>query len=253
MTSAQCIPSGTRRFLAKTGCVALLLSAAGCSFEPTLIRPRELSSPYKATQVWAIAPFANESGVSTVNTYRVADLFAQQVQQVDGIHAIPVNRVVAAMRANEIDMIATPADAVRLINALNVDAIVVGTVTVWDPYPPPTLGMAVQLFSGEPFAADSPFDPHELVRSPNGDIAPSELNPAKAGAQAAGVFDSRNNQTLAWVEQFAAGRTLPDGAYGKDVFLVNMQLYTQFVSFRLLHDLLADERAQRQPVYASQR
>ena len=157
------------------------------------------------------------------------------------------------MRANGIDMIATPADAVRLINALNVDAIVVGTVTVWDPYPPPTLGLAVQLFSGGPLAAGSPFDPHELVRAPIGDVAPRELNPAKAGAQAAGVFDSRNGQTLIWLEQFAEGRTLPDGAFGTEVYLVDMQLYTQFVSFRLLHDLLADEWAQRQPVLASPR
>ncbi len=49
----------------------------------------------------------------------------------------------------------------------------------------------------------------------------------------------------------AAGRSEPDGPFGSDVYLVSMQLYTQFVSYRLIHDLLAWEQARLMPVAAN--
>ncbi|MHC4082329.1 MAG: hypothetical protein ACYTGY_05415 [Planctomycetota bacterium] len=233
------MPSGNYRgsvswvaWLAAAVLIGLL--ANGCS---RLKQPDVLVSPHEGVQLWAVAPFANESGVSAVDAYRVADLFTQQLQQVDGINTVPVNRVVLAMRHANLVAVGSSADAMQLIQLLDVDALVVGTVTAWQPYPPPTMGMAVLLFAGGGERA-SGVDPRELVRAPSGNVAPGELGPPGAIAQAAGVFDSRNNQTLAWLEAFASGRTEPDEPFGADVYLVDMELYTQFVSYRLIHDLL---------------
>ncbi len=251
MTSAQLFSSGTGRFLARM-CSTLVvlgaLGASGCFLRPQLQKPIRLSSAHDGVQLWAVVPFANESGVSTVNTYRVADLFTQELQQVHGINTVPVNRVVAAMRASNIPSVATPAEAMQLIRTLEVDAIVVGTISAWDPYPPPTLGMAVQVFGAAAGNRGRDIDPRDLVRASHADVAIGELGPTGARAQAAGVFDSRNHQTLAWLQQYATGRTEPDGAYGTEIYLMDMQLYTQFVSFRLTHDLLAYEWSRRQPV-----
>ena len=136
-----------------------------------------------------------------------------------------------------------------LIDALGVDALVVGSVTAYDPYPPPTLGMAVQVFAAGSRRGGSSIDPQALIRSSRGyEAAPGDLgNPLRATAQAAGVFAARNHNTLAQLKEYATGRVEPDEAFGNDVYLNDMELYTQFVSFRLIHDLLAFERARHQP------
>jgi hypothetical protein len=54
------------------------------------------------------------------------------------------------------------------------------------------------------------------------------------------------------LQTYAAGRTEPDTAYGSDIYLVDMDLYTQFVCFRLLQDLLAHEYARVPPPMADE-
>jgi hypothetical protein len=230
--------------------VAAIVAVTGCG--PRLQRPELLADLVQPGRVWAVAPFANESGVSAVNTERVADLFTQQLQQVLGVDTVPVNRVILAMRGLDMPAITSAADARRLLFALEVDVIVVGTVTAYDPYPPPTLGAAVQAFTRHgsvPVAGIS--DLNELVRSPSGadmDVAMGATGAMAASAQAAGIFDASSHQTLAWLESFAKGRTEPGSAFGTDIYLVSMELYTQFVSYRLIHDLLAWEQFQQQPL-----
>jgi hypothetical protein len=178
-----------------------------------------------------------------VDTARVADAFREELEQVRGIDTVAVNRVLASMRSLNMTAIASPDDAQRLIELLGVDALVVGTVTVWDPYPPPSTGMAVQVIEGTRFTQRT-LDPHELQRARTGDeVIPRHTGGGRATAQATGVFDSRNNIVLAQLDDYATGRTEPNEAFGADVYLMNMDLYTKFVSYRLIHDLLAFEKA----------
>ena len=249
MTSAQLMPSGAGRRVAAAALACSVVSgwavAGGCTAK-RLIPPIVLAGPH---QLWAVAPFANESGVSTVDTHRMADLFTQELQGVVGIDTIPVNRVIFAMRNIGMTAVTSPAEARLLARTLGADAIVVGTVTAYDPYPPPTLGAAVQLFAPDPRGSVMDLDPKELTRAPRDPFAAAgQVGPVTAIAQAAGVFDASNHQTLAWLERYAAGRTKPDTAFGPDIYLMSMELYTQFVSFRLIHDLLHDEWARQTPL-----
>ena len=66
-------------------------------------------------------------------------------------------------------------------------------------------------------------------------------------AQAAGVFEASNHQVLTWLDEDSTGRSEPGSPYGKDVYLVSMELYTQFVAYRLIHDLLAHEQTRIAP------
>lgn len=233
--------------------LALLLLAAGCAAEPALEQPVTLVSPYERPQLWAVAPFANESGVSIVRGDRVADLFAQQAEEIRGIDVIPVNRVLLAMRRLEMPSIATPSDATHLMNVLGVDGLIVGTVTTYNPYQPPALGAAVQLYRAAQ-RSRSDLDPVALTRAARDDVRPGAMRDRGNGgdrgrpaAQASGVFDASNHQVLRWLDEYSVGRVEPDGAYGPRIYLVNMELYTQFVAFRLMHDLLAHERPAQQP------
>ena len=224
----------------------LFLLTGGCSIR-TLRSPNALVAPYKETRLWAVVPFANESGVSIVDPYRSAELFTREVQQVHGLNAVPANRVIAAMRKQEIQSVNSVADAMQLANMLNVDGIVVGTISDYEPYPPLTLGIKVQLFDVKHNRIRN-FDPQKLTRSPRGTASPEELGHSGPVAQAAGVFDSTNHQTLSQLQKYSKGRYDPQGAFGKDIYLVRMELYTQFVSYRLIQDLLLSERERLMPV-----
>ncbi len=248
MTSAQSMPPATGSRSHAVMLWATLVCASllhGCSAR--LKPPTVLAAPYQNQQLWAVLPFANESGVSIVDPYHTADRFTQELQQVRGIDTVPVNRVIVAMRQLGMRGANSAADVRQLANVLDVDGIVIGTVTAYDPYPPLTLGAAVQLFQTNRNHPDG-FDPRELTRSPRGTVSPNEMATDGPVAQAAGVFDAANHQTLAWLKDFTTGRSEPQGAYGRDIYLVSMDLYTQFVSFRLIHDLLQSEQARLMPM-----
>ncbi len=228
----------------------MLASAGGCQRgrEPRLDEPSRLVLHAESPKVWAVVPPLNEAGVSAVDVYRVADMFTKEVEQIDGVATLPVNRVIAAKRELEIEAVTTIGEARTLMRVLDADGLIVGTVTAYNPYDPPVLGMAVQLFTDDTRTAGEMLDAHELVRSPTDDgVGITEMAETAPIAQASGVFDASNHQTLAWLREYAEGRTTPDSAYGRRIYLVRMELYTQFVSYRLLRDLLNAEHARRQP------
>jgi len=231
--------------------VVLITFASSACSGPRLTRPATLSAPYESEQLWAIAPPLNESGVSVVDTARIADAFQRETQQVEGIDTLPVNRVINAMRLLGIKAVTSHADALTLLNALDADGLIVGTVTAYDPYRPMTLGVNVQLYR-----RDRPgyggVDARQITRATSGHAAPGEMGPPRPVAQAAGVFDAKNHGTLRWLEAYAAGRNEPDGAYGKEIYLVSMDLYTEFVCHRLLVDLLENERSRLTPMERNQ-
>ncbi len=258
MTSAQLMSPGTARLAVLLGLFVVLFGftpPSGCTNRGRLITPTGLSSPVGHTRLWAVVPFTNESGVSTVDSFRVADAFTQQLEQVRGIDTLAVNRVVHAMRAAEIVAVGTPTEAILLMESLQVDAIVVGTITAFDPYPPPTLGMAIQVFTRDSGRSGQSLDTQALTRAPTDDtVAMGTVGALQATAQAAGVFDARNHTTLGLLKKYAAGRTTPDSPFGNEVYLMDIELYTQFVSYWLIHDLLNFERSRLSPVAdASQR
>ncbi|MEY2794869.1 MAG: hypothetical protein RIR10_585, partial [Planctomycetota bacterium] len=73
------------------------VSLVGCA--KPLARPIVLTAPYDTERVWAIVPFANESGVSQVDVMAVADKFVSEVEGVEGLRCLPLNRTLAAMKS----------------------------------------------------------------------------------------------------------------------------------------------------------
>ena len=217
-----------------------------CTAQQELVPPLMLEAPYESPRLWAVAPFVNETGFAGIETNHLTDLFIEQAQQVYGIDTVPLNRVIGAMRTIELPEIRTAADAHRLMNGLGVDGLIVGTVTAYDPYQPPKLGAAIQLFMNPDRFRNGQFDPNALYNESTGQANISDPSLHLPVAQAAGVFDASNHLTKYWIADYAKGRTTPESAYGNDIYLVSMDLYTQFVSFRLLNDLLLAERARVQ-------
>lgn len=74
---------------------------------------------------------------------------AKVVEEADGLSCVAVNRTLAAMQSLRLPAVTSDQDAARLCAALGVDGLLIGTITLWDPYPPPKEGLAVQLYLRE--------------------------------------------------------------------------------------------------------
>ncbi|MEE2908646.1 MAG: hypothetical protein VX527_12540 [Planctomycetota bacterium] len=239
MTSTQSISLHRRRYRVAgsllTGCLLLCLMTA-CEHSRKLQQPQRLSAPYGWTALWAVAPLVNESGTTAVNTIRISDSLTEELQQVEGINTVPVTRTLAVMHKLRMRAVTTQQDARTLMDTLGVDGLIVGTVTAWDPYSPPTLGLALQLFTND-----------DRLNSPRTDSFPDQsTRTSRAGpsaaAQAAGIFDASDHTTLESLAIFATGRTHPSSVYGADIYLMKMDLYTKFVAHQLLAGLLRNEQ-----------
>jgi len=240
MTSAQSMQPTQNRPLRLVWFICglmILMGIGSCHTSDTII------VPYARPQLWAVAPPINESGVSIVQTDHVADLLTEEAQRAPGINVIPVNRVIAAMNQLSISAVHSVGDARALMGLLGLDGILIGTVTAYDPYRPPKLGMALELHVFTPHRQRYWGDPNDLVRSPTGEPSANTNITPNPVAQVAGIFDAEHTDTQELLESYAKNYPVPQSAYGDDIYLVRMDLYTQFVCHQLINELLRAEQA----------
>lgn len=216
-----------------------VLQGCGRRAEPLQVNA-PLLSPYPA--IWAVAPLANESGVSVFDPMRISDILTEEIARVQGLEAIPVQRVLVAMRALDIGAVESPAQARAIANVLGVDGLIVGSITAYDPYRPPKLGLTLQLYAADQ-SVDAAGDMRALRSAPGDDLDDHGFLAQDApSAGVSAVVDAADNGVLLAVERFAKGRTDRNTAYAWERYLVVMELYSQFVCHRLLGDLLYQER-----------
>jgi hypothetical protein len=206
-------------------CILAGLCLAGCGQDREYGYESSLFLASGKRQVWAVAPVLNLSGQRQVDALLQADLLYSQVQQIEGITAIPVNRVAEAYARLGVMSVQSSSQAVEVCRMLGADAILVGTVTIFDPYNPPKFGVALQLlYRDEP--ADSGQKPADM-------------------AQVVGMFDAANGTVRQQLARYAAGRNDPTGALGEKEYLMDMDRYCGFVYYRLVGELLSSPKVRR--------
>ncbi len=225
--------------------MAVALGLTGC------VKPRPgddqlARGVYPQRQIWAVAPLRNESGSDQVNGARVADHLARQIEITPGIDVVPVNRVLAAMQALNMTGIRSPQDAEAIRRTLGVDALVVGTVSDYDPYSPPKLGMSVELYVDEsqPWFAEV-FDLRRISRAPTDEWSrppatqPTQRQPITV---VSGFFDAANPGVRNELQAYAShrGANPKDKNYWRQYYL-SMDLYTEFVTQKVRSRLIQAE------------
>lgn len=199
----------------------------------------QLFLPGEKRQVWAIAPAINLSGQKGVDALLQADLAFEQLQQVHGLTVIPVNRVVEVYAGLKMEKLESAEQASAVCELLGCDALVVPTVTVYDPYDPPKFGVSLQVFAKPAgFVRQANVDVRELSRAaapPSADALPP---PDTKFLQAVGMFDAANGTVRDAVKDYARGRNDPLGPLGDREYLVSMDRYCGFVYAMLTTDLL---------------
>lgn len=175
----------------------------------------------------AVAPALNQSGTRAFDPVRIADIMASELSYVRGVEVIPVSRVLAALSDEKELAIKSPERALAVIEQLGADGMLVFAVTEYEPYHPPIVGLAAQLYRAGERPMDG-FDPIELSRR----TVPFEATAPRASlspiAQKSRVFDARHDSLLREVREFAENRTGKDSPLGWREFIVDQQAYVRF-------------------------
>ena len=127
--------------------VALVLN--GCMLLPSQERQPSVHNPFPQIARVAVAPFFNLSTDPTLDGRQVATAYFNELQLVQGFEVVPVGVVEATIHEHHIAL-ASPADARRVAQILQVDAIVIGAVTDFSPYYPPRCGLQVEWYAANP-------------------------------------------------------------------------------------------------------
>lgn len=221
---------------------ALVAAFAGVGCAQRLTQPIVLKSPYEAERVWAVVPFANESGVTTVDGAAVADRFVAEIELVDGLRCLPLNRTLGAMRSLGMTGVRDLQQAYTLMRTLQADGLVLGTVTDWDPYKPLRFGAAIEVVSAAEGADRRPLDLKELTM-PTTESVGGSAGPRAEVSQASRLFDGRSHETLIELERYATGRAAPESAMGVKAYETRLDLFSRFGAYVLVRDLLEQEAA----------
>ncbi len=207
----------------------------------------EFDSPYGERRLWAVAPLRDESGSGGADGVRVADHVAQALTRVRGLEVLPLNRTLAVMESLEMTSIDSRDDAIRLRRAMKVDGLVAGTITAYDPYDPPKLGMTLELYAEDALGPRTPIDPRQLSRSPTGNASvpdPRYADPDQPVVAVSGLIDGRTESTrdalIDYVDDYGEG---DDQDHAYRLYLMSMDLFTQFVTHQMGSRLIRAEAA----------
>jgi hypothetical protein len=229
----------------------LVTTLAGCSSEkgPHLEAPEVLVSPYSVTGsgevLWAVAPLNNESGTTAVDSLMVSDALVNKITETEGLGAVPMNRTLAAMRLLKMDAVRSPADARKLAEALGVDGVLAGSITSYDPYSPPKIGLSLGVFgrggamvpqtsrAGDPGVMRGGYSEQATGTSRFGDRPLTAVNLQ---------FDGASHAVLMDVERYATGRHDYDSALGWQRYVTSMELFTDYAAHASVRRVLDDER-----------
>lgn len=223
---------------------AALLLITGCAlFSPRGADP--LLSPYPTRRVWAVAPLRNESGSTQADGWAIADHLVKQLENARHLDVLPVNRVLAAMDALKLPQVRSPNEAKQLLRTLGVDALVVGTITAYDPYDPPRLGLAIELYIDQNVEHFDSIDVRGLTRAATAvGPLPGPASVREPTSTVSAVFDAADPMVRRKLQRYAIDRgQVPDKDFWH-LYRVSMDLYSEFVSYVMSWRLLRAE-AQR--------
>ncbi len=235
-----------------TICLLAIVALTACkTTDPRerLLAPTAIVAPYDTAGrdvVWAVLPPRNESGTSIVRTDLVGDELVAAVQQIRGVRCLPLNRSLEVATALGMpDGPRDSGDAVRLAEALGVDGVIASSVTAYDPYDPPILGLALALYA----------KPGAMTRPGKANLDPMALTMAFTdfgrfdGVRFGGDpvttvsqhLDARDHAVLMAVKQYAEGRSDPTSALKWRVYTASMELYTRFAAYHAVGRLIEEE------------
>ncbi len=223
--------------------LAVVMMMVGCSQKKQVKDNGHLVSPYPRQMTIAVVPVLNYSGNQELDPIKVTDILYSEFQSVEGFAVIPTNRMLAQLARDQIAMIETPQQALKLANELGADAIVVSAITEYNPFYPPVVGMAMQVYGLQGESVQIPkIDPVAMERS----ASPLKLSTAIEPQfwpknQMQRIYNSRDKKIAHDVEEFSEDRGTANSPYKWEIYLRSQEYYLRFVCYKAIRELLNKE------------
>ena len=195
----------------------------------------------------AVTPALNLSGSTDFDPVVAGDVLASELSDVSGVHVIGINRVLAAMAELGLTELRGPEDAIEVGKRLGVDGVLVFAVTEYDPYNPPVVGLAAQLYGVPVRDRSGSFDAVQASRS-------AVLSPQAVGSESPllaeyqRVFDASQDAVAAEVKDFARLRRADQSPYAWRKYLASQQHYLRFCCNSMAHRLMDRARFRAEPL-----
>jgi hypothetical protein len=226
--------------------LALVLALAGCHRQAQAPPGPEqwFRNPYPEPRNLAVTVFLNQSGSENLDMVAVTDEFYTELQQIDGLQVTPVNRVLAALTDMGLNNVRNPTEAVQLAEILGGDGLLVGSITRYEPYWPPLVGMAVQLYARPDKLASTPepgLPPWEMSRAGK-PFALAMAQPLRPKAMVIRIVDASQPDVQERLKKYAKAHGAEQTPFGWKKFATQIN-YLGFVSHEIIGELLAQEKA----------
>lgn len=187
----------------------------------------------------AVAPAINVSGSTDFDPNRFADLMASELSHADGISVIPVSRVLSVLAVDGLETVVSPSHALELARRLGADAILVFSVTEYDPYDPPRIGITAQLYGTRAGASSGSLDPVALSRTARLTGADGRAKANGVLSQSQRVFDASHNAIVEDVRRFWQKRHGDASPFGWRRYVVDQRAYIRFCCHATIARLLS--------------
>lgn len=190
------------RVLNAAALLAMCLMAVGCSLIPEARTRDSLHNPFPQLKRIAVLPFFNQSDSPHVDGEAVARAYYAALQGIPGFEVLPVGVTAIQWRgfASQFGEPRTGAEFQRLAQMMDVEAIVVGSVTDFDSYYPPRMGLTVHWYAanegfhaippgyGLPWGTEAQDKiPARITREAEFELARSQLKTQAPQTEAAGA------------------------------------------------------------------
>ena len=206
-----------------------------------------------------MAPLLNESGSAHADGVRMADRLTERLNGAAGVSTVPVNRVLAEMQRLGLAEVRTDAQARALRAGLGVDGLVAGTLTAFDPYDPPKVGLNLGVFYAPPPAPPGPAPKTSRSTGPRADGAPDLRAMSRSATRPLGnapgdaprgagpvaaisrVYDAADPGTQDRLGRFSRDRGVDYARSRTDrrLFRISSDLFAGFVAHEAAGELLA--------------
>jgi hypothetical protein len=179
----------------------------------------------------------NLSGENSVDPLLQADLVFQQLQAVNNMTVIPVNRVIEVYAALHITKVQNEEQAQLVCEQLGCEGLIIPTITIYDPYDPPKFGAALQLLRRGAVDHPNNIDVRELTRAAS-PMTTEALPQHPNFIQVVGMYDATDGTVRDALLRYAKGRNDPSGPLAAKEYFVSMDRYCGFVYYTLIQQMI---------------
>ena len=128
-------------------------SMSGCTLVPDVKHKPKLLNPFPQLETIAVLPFVNQSEDPTLSGERVSLAYMNEIQTIRGFEVLPLGAVKYKLQefVQKFGAIPSSDEAYQqFAQYLGVDAVLVGSITDYDPYYPPRMTLAVKWYAANP-------------------------------------------------------------------------------------------------------